>query len=215
MAITTSNAPSSRNSVSARTYPRTPSTRSISATKPAGRSTGPKILSRKLRDRRAVARYAGLTGSPDESGLKSRERGLAKAGTASRHRRAVAGPAQVGAHSVLVQGPEGRPQADQRQERDRLPAADVPRGVPQAPVHPAGGWILRVDGDQGRQAAVRDCHEGPIAVRYRRGLGELEEPGGRVGTDLRSVEVVAAIKPRNALVMSVWGSPAPTIGHQK
>jgi transposase len=38
--------------------------------------------SRKLRDRRAVARYAGLTGSPDESGLKSREKGLAKAGNA-------------------------------------------------------------------------------------------------------------------------------------
>ena len=36
------------------------------------------ILSRKLRDRRAVARYAGLTGSPDESGLKRREKGLAK-----------------------------------------------------------------------------------------------------------------------------------------
>ena len=30
------------------------------------------ILSRKLRDQRAVARYAGLTGSPDESGLKRR-----------------------------------------------------------------------------------------------------------------------------------------------
>jgi transposase len=29
-----------------------------------------------------VARYAGLTGSPDESGLKSREKGLAKAGNA-------------------------------------------------------------------------------------------------------------------------------------
>ena len=29
------------------------------------------ILSRKLRDRRAVARYAGLTGSPDESGMRS------------------------------------------------------------------------------------------------------------------------------------------------
>jgi transposase len=41
------------------------------------------IPSRKLRDRRAVARYAGLTGSPDESGLKSREKGLAKAGAAS------------------------------------------------------------------------------------------------------------------------------------
>ena len=30
----------------------------------------------------AVARYAGLTGSPDESGLKRREKGLAKAGNA-------------------------------------------------------------------------------------------------------------------------------------
>lgn len=40
------------------------------------------ILSRNLRDRRAVARYAGLTGSPDESGSKRRERGLSKAGNA-------------------------------------------------------------------------------------------------------------------------------------
>ena len=40
------------------------------------------ILSRNLRDRRAVARYAGLTGSPDESGVKRREKGLAKAGNA-------------------------------------------------------------------------------------------------------------------------------------
>ena len=40
------------------------------------------VLSRHLRDRRAVARYAGLTGSPDESGKKRRERGLAKAGNA-------------------------------------------------------------------------------------------------------------------------------------
>jgi transposase len=40
------------------------------------------ILSRNLRDRRAVARYAGLTGSPDESGSRRRERGLAKAGNA-------------------------------------------------------------------------------------------------------------------------------------
>ena len=46
------------------------------------------ILSRKLRDRRAVARYAGLTGSPDESGFKRREKGLAKAGNA-RVRRGV------------------------------------------------------------------------------------------------------------------------------
>ena len=40
------------------------------------------ILSRQLRDRRAVARYAGLTGAPDESGNKRREKGLAKAGNA-------------------------------------------------------------------------------------------------------------------------------------
>ncbi len=40
------------------------------------------VLSRNLRDRRAVARYAGLTGSPDESGSKRREKGMAKAGNA-------------------------------------------------------------------------------------------------------------------------------------
>jgi transposase len=40
------------------------------------------VLSRGLRDRRAVARYAGLTGSPDESGSRRREKGLAKAGNA-------------------------------------------------------------------------------------------------------------------------------------
>ena len=40
------------------------------------------VLSRNLRDQRAVARYAGLTGSPDESGRRRREKGLAKAGNA-------------------------------------------------------------------------------------------------------------------------------------
>jgi transposase len=40
------------------------------------------VLSRNLRDRRAVARYAGLTGSPDESGSKRREKGMAKSGNA-------------------------------------------------------------------------------------------------------------------------------------
>lgn len=36
------------------------------------------ILARNLRDRRAVARYGGLTGSPDESGARRREKGLAR-----------------------------------------------------------------------------------------------------------------------------------------
>jgi transposase len=40
------------------------------------------VLSRNMRDRRAVARYAGLTGSPDESGKKRREKGLARSGNA-------------------------------------------------------------------------------------------------------------------------------------
>jgi transposase len=40
------------------------------------------VLARKLRDRRAVARYGGLTGAPDESGARRREKGLARAGNA-------------------------------------------------------------------------------------------------------------------------------------
>jgi transposase len=39
-------------------------------------------LSRMLRDRKAVARYVGLTGSPDESGSKRREKGLSRSGNA-------------------------------------------------------------------------------------------------------------------------------------
>jgi transposase len=40
------------------------------------------ILARGWRDRRALARYAGLTGAPDESGKRRREKGLARAGNA-------------------------------------------------------------------------------------------------------------------------------------
>jgi transposase len=40
------------------------------------------VLSRRWRDHKALARYAGLTGSPDESGKRRRERGLARAGNA-------------------------------------------------------------------------------------------------------------------------------------
>ena len=35
-----------------------------------------------MRDRRAVARYGGLTGSPDRSGTISREKGIARSGNA-------------------------------------------------------------------------------------------------------------------------------------
>lgn len=40
------------------------------------------LLSRNLRDRRVVARWAGLAGSPDESGSRRREKGFAKSGNA-------------------------------------------------------------------------------------------------------------------------------------
>jgi transposase len=40
------------------------------------------VFSRQFRDRKAVARYVGLTGSPDESGKRRREKGLARAGNA-------------------------------------------------------------------------------------------------------------------------------------
>ena len=43
------------------------------------------VLSRPMRDRRAVARYAGLTGSPDESGAQA-------AGTRARQSRQCPGP---------------------------------------------------------------------------------------------------------------------------
>src|SRR5262249_4516791 len=40
------------------------------------------VLSRQLRDARAVGRYAGMTGSPHDSGTKRREKGMARAGNA-------------------------------------------------------------------------------------------------------------------------------------
>ncbi len=40
------------------------------------------VLSRGLRDHRAVGRYAGLTGSPDESGGRRRDKGLSRSGNA-------------------------------------------------------------------------------------------------------------------------------------
>lgn len=44
------------------------------------------VFSRDYRDQRAVGRYVGLTGSPDESGKRRREKGLAKAGNARARR---------------------------------------------------------------------------------------------------------------------------------
>ena len=44
------------------------------------------VFSRDYRDQRAIGRYVGLTGSPDESGKRRRQKGLAKAGNARARR---------------------------------------------------------------------------------------------------------------------------------
>jgi len=83
------------------------------------------VLSRPLRDRRAVARYAGLTGAPDESGAKRREQGLAKAGNA-RVRRGMIPLAwrflrfqKDSALARWYQGPHGRSPCRHAQNDDR------------------------------------------------------------------------------------------------
>ena len=43
-------------------------------------------FSHQLRDQRAVARYGGLTGAPDESSARRRKKGLARAGNARMRR---------------------------------------------------------------------------------------------------------------------------------
>ena len=60
------------------------------------------VLLRDLRDRRAVARYGGLTGSPDRSGTISREKGIARSGQCPRAARH--GPAGLAVPAV----PEGQ-----------------------------------------------------------------------------------------------------------
>jgi transposase len=57
------------------------------------------VLSRDLRDRRALARFAGLTGTPDESGAKRRQKGIARAG----HRRVRVGMIQLAWRIVQFQ----------------------------------------------------------------------------------------------------------------
>ena len=72
------------------------------------------ILSRPLRDRKAVARYAGLTGSPDESGARRREKGLAKAGNARVRR----GMIQLAWRFLMFQKQSALVQWHQRQTAD-------------------------------------------------------------------------------------------------
>src|SRR5262249_50745198 len=59
------------------------------------------VLLRNMRDRRAVARYGGLTGSPDRSGGTNREKGMARSGNV-RVRRGMIQLDQGGGHIAAI-----------------------------------------------------------------------------------------------------------------
>ena len=89
------------------------------------------VLSRNLRDRKAVARYAGLTGSPDESGARRREKGLARVGNARVRRgmlqlawRFLALPGGQPAGALVPGADRGRPRRD-AQDHDRGPGPEA------------------------------------------------------------------------------------------
>jgi transposase len=94
------------------------------------------VLSRNMPDRRAVARYSGLTGSPDESGAKRREKGLARSGNA----RVWRGMIQLAWRSLC----------SRRTVRS-------PNGIGSEPRMPRrrAGQALRV---AAKSAAILDCH---------------------------------------------------------
>ena len=90
------------------------------------------VFSREIRDRRALARYAGLTGAPDESGQRRRERGLAKAGNARVRRGMIElawgssrAPEGQPAERMVSEANGGRA-AGRAQDNDRRTGAQVP-----------------------------------------------------------------------------------------
>jgi Transposase IS116/IS110/IS902 family len=90
------------------------------------------VFVRNLRDRRAVARYAGLTGAPDESGARRREKGLARAGNA-RVRRGMLQLAwrflMFQKDSVVVPGADRRSPARHPEDDDCRTGAQIARPV--------------------------------------------------------------------------------------
>ena len=57
------------------------------------------VFMRSFADRRALARFVGLTGTPDESGSRRRDRGLMKAGSA---RVCLIGRERIGGFEALA-----------------------------------------------------------------------------------------------------------------
>jgi transposase IS116/IS110/IS902 family protein len=90
------------------------------------------VPSRELRERRAVARYAGLTGSPEESGASRREKGAGQGGQRARAPRH--GPARLALPPLpggqrpgaLVPGADRGCPRRHAQGHDRCPGEEAP-----------------------------------------------------------------------------------------
>src|SRR6478672_6648830 len=80
------------------------------------------------------------------------EPGAAADPAQSSDRRSITRSLTLGSHSVLVRGPQGWPQADQRQMRDRAQSADLPGRLSATPLHTPGRWLLRMESDQGAKS---------------------------------------------------------------
>ena len=94
------------------------------------------VMTRRLRDRRAVARYARITGSPDESGARRRE-GLAKTGNARVRRRHD--PARL-AMADIPEGERFGALVQETRRRRSGPAQDDGRGARPRARHPRCAW---------------------------------------------------------------------------
>jgi transposase len=99
------------------------------------------VLSCSMRDRRAVTRYAGLTGSPDESGKKRREKGLARSGNARVRR----GMIQLAWRFLMFQKDSAL--AHRFPARRRTPAASPARS---SSPHPPSQGTVRSRGGQAK-----------------------------------------------------------------
>jgi len=138
------------------------------------------ILYRKLRDEKAVARYAGVTGSPDESGTKRREKGLAKAGNA-RVRRG-SDPTRLAACSSsnrTVPWCNGIGRGSPRRAQDQHDRGARPKAAHRAVAH---GEHWR---DPGRLRAAAGCLTGGTNMPYHR----IASPAGRAGADRLTITI--------------------------
>jgi transposase len=111
------------------------------------------ILSRNLHDRKAVARYGGLTGAPDESGARRREKGLARAGNARVRR----GMIQLAWRFLMFQKQSALAQWYQRQTADGRGSTRKTMIVALAPKLLVALWRLVTTGEVPEGVVLRQA----------------------------------------------------------